>query len=197
MHPKTYFAIAIVFIATAFTTQQTIPDCFLSLKKTDNLNLNATDRLPAASPAKLNIPTTSGYKTIKQTDGYRLLYRNNKGADFVDLKVELSDPARYASDTTALIEYIQYLQKEEKSLEGSAPLKITYNGYTLHGISRSSLNNVNTLGTFVMFPGNNVTVHFYFNNLPPDKRHYKTVEEYKSLRNDFFGRYTSHIKQCR
>jgi|GEM_PF-4436512 len=48
MHSKTYLAIAIVFIATAFTTQQTIPDCFLSLKKTDDLKLNATDHLPAA-----------------------------------------------------------------------------------------------------------------------------------------------------
>lgn len=193
---RTLIPAALLLLLTAFTPQQTIPECFLSFHNADHLKYSGTERLPASAEKTRTIKSNTGEATITCIDGYRIRYQNKKNVDFVNIKVELSDPASYAADTTALIAYLDYLHANSKNMEGTSPVHLRYNGYTIHGISRNTLENVNTLGTFIMFPGNNITVYFYFNNLAADVRHYETVEGYKSLRNSFIGRYTNHLKLC-
>lgn len=73
---------------------------------------------------------------------------------------------------------------------------LKYNNYVIYGISRNSIDRGSTLGTFVMFPGNNIIVYFYFQNLKPEYRNFKDLEDYKGQRNGFLGNYTYNLNTC-
>ena len=48
-----------------------------------------------------------------------------------------------------------------------------------------------------MFPGNNVTVYFYFNNLKPEISNFEGIEDYKKQRDKFIDEYTKHLTTCK
>lgn len=194
MHLKVMIPAALLLMLTAFTQKQSIPECFIGFNKASGLKKAGEDRLPADARKPRIVKTAAGEVSVSCLDGYRVRYNNKKKGYFVNIKAELSDPASYAADTTNLVENLKYLQSVTPTIE--PPIRLKYNGYSIYGISRNTLDNVNNLGTFVMFPGNNIVIYFYFNNLPPETRHFKTVEEYNGLRNEFIGEYTSHLKQC-
>ena len=75
-------------------------------------------------------------------------------------------------------------------------LELTYNGYKIYGLSRNTVERDTTLGTFVMFPGNNITVYLYFNNIQPKLRNFETLDDYRGQRNRFLGEYTSYLNNC-
>ncbi len=49
----------------------------------------------------------------------------------------------------------------------------------------------------VMFPGNCLTVYFYFNNMKPEYRNFENVYDYKEQRDRFMDEYTKHLKTCK
>lgn len=181
----------------SFKNKGNINSCFLSFKNPTGLSMGATDRVSEKADHHRTLPTSKGDVVITRVDGYRVLYNNNKDVPFVNLKVEQTEEGAYLTDQTKLLENLRYFAATGVNMESNEVIKLEFNGYTIWGVSRNSIKEGSNLGTFVMFPGNDIVVYFYFNNLKPGYRHFETAEEYKALRNAFIDEYTRHLKGCR
>jgi len=190
-------ALLLASLCLSFTISNSIGSCFLSFKSATDLTAAKPDRLPDDAEKFRTVKTSTGEVQISQADGYRILYYNKKNAPFVNLKVELSDPASYEQDQKHLLEHLNYLNSNSQGMESKELITLDYNGYKIYGLSRGSIDKGSTLGTFVMFPGNNTIVYFYFNNMTPEFRTFTNLEEYKAQRNLFMGEYTKHVAGCK
>lgn len=184
-------------LGLSFTINNNIGSCYLSFKDATGLTAAPLDRLPDDAEKFRTVNTSAGEVKISQADGYRILYYNSKNAPFVNLKVELSAEGSYEQDQKHLLEHLNYLNANSQGMESKELITLEYNGYKIYGLSRGSLEKGSTLGTFVMFPGKDVVVYFYFNNLRPEFRTFTTVDEYKAQRNLFIGEYTKHLADCK
>lgn len=189
-------ALIILLFCSFKKFESSIPSCYLSFKNAEGLNMAAPEKLPADAAKTRTLQTANGDVEISVADGYRILYNNKKKAPFINVKVEKSDAVQYGKDTSAILANLQYLNSKSTNMESGQLSELNFNGYKLHGLSRNSIDAGSTLGIFVMFPGNNVVVYFYFNNLKPEVSNFTSLDDYKSQRNDFFGAYTSHLKNC-
>jgi len=191
------FLISIVAVAFfSFISKDEIKNYYLSYKRSKTLTAAAPERIPKDAPKFRRVNVKDRWAEISVMDGYRILYNNKKGAPFVNLKVELSNPKQYAKDTANLLENLTYLNLQSKEMETKSLIKLKFNGYRIYGMSQNNIVNGTTLGTFVMFPGNNTIIYFYFNNLKPEYRNFENLTEYKTQRNGFMGNYTGYLKNC-
>ncbi len=174
-----------------------ISKCLIDYDSFQGLKVTAVDKLPNSAPKFRDLKTKEGEKRVSRVDGYRILYDNEFGAQFINLKIEQSDPKRYQEDSTTLIQSLDYLLSVSQFMDSDKLHEFTVNGYKIFGFNRNTLEKGSTLATYVMFPGNNTTVHFYFNNLIPKARHIKTINEYYKIRDQFFDEYTAHITDCK
>jgi hypothetical protein len=198
MRPATIIIAICLLSITGFTqNNKTIANCFINFKAASGLKMAAPERLPADAEKLRKLPTSNGDVDVSRLDGYRIIYNNKKKAPFIDVKVELSDAASYGKDTVNILNNLQYLNSAGTGMETSGIIKLTFNGYPIYGISRNTIDSGSILGTFVMFPGNNTTVYFYFHNLKPEFRTFTSVDDYKGQRNAFLGEYTSHLVNCK
>ncbi|MEJ7643724.1 MAG: hypothetical protein WKF87_03960 [Chryseolinea sp.] len=160
------------------------------------MTAQAADRLPESPEKVRQVKTNKGEVAITRIDGYRVFYNNSKNAPFVNLKVELSDNRAYPTDTVGLVENLKYMNSASQGMETKDIIELTLNGYRIYGLSRGSIEKGSTLGTFIMFPGDNTTIYFYFNNMTPEFRNFDSLEDYKKQRNKFMDDYTKYLKSC-
>ena len=172
-----------------------IDGCFINFNKASRLSDKSPERLPETAEKVRQLQTGTGNIEVSRIDGYRILYINKKKAPFVNVKVELSDPKQYSSDTTNILENLKFLNAQGTNMEKDL-VQLNYNGYHIYGISRSTIETGSIRGSFVMFPGNGVTVYFDFNNARPEFRTFENIEDYKSQRNVFLAEYTNHLNKC-
>ncbi|OOQ61402.1 hypothetical protein [Mucilaginibacter pedocola] len=193
--------IAIILLAAvalcSFKYAEEIKHKYISFNKARGLKMSAAERLPETTDKTRALPTANGEASITIQDGYRVLYLNKRKAAFVNVKVELSSPSTYEQDKANVLANLSYLNANSAGMESKELLTLDYNGYKVYGLSRAGIEQGSTLGTFVMFPGDNTIVYFYFNNIEADKRHFNTAEEYKGFRNDFIGEYTAYLKNAK
>ena len=180
----------------SFKKKNEISKCFLSFTTAANLTAAEPDRLPENSEKIRTVKTESGEVEVSRIDGYRILYNNQKKVPFVNLKVELSEPVAYETDKKKLIDNLKYLNAHSTGMETKELVELNFNGYKISGLSRGTIETGSTLGIFILFPGNGVTVYFYFNNLKPEVRNFESVEDYKKQRNKFLDDYTKHLTTC-
>jgi len=180
----------------SFTTSEEIEECYFSFKSPTNLTPADPDRLPEASRESRMVKTDKGEVEVTCTDGYRVLYNNDKAVPFVNLKVELSEKKAYEKDQKNLIDNLKYLISHSSNMETKDIIELESNGFKIYGLSRATIETGSTLGIFVMFPGNGVTVYFYFNNLKPEVRNFDNLDDYKKQRDRFIDEYTKHLKTC-
>ncbi len=180
----------------SFTIKNEIEECYFSFKLATNLTPADPDRLPEPSRKSRIVKTDNGEVEVTCTDGYRVLYNNDKNVPFVNLKVELSEKKAYDKDRKNLIDNLKYLNSHSTSMETKDLIELEFNGFKIYGLSRGTIETGSTLGTFVMFPGNGVTVYFYFNNLKPEFRNFDSLDDYKNQRDRFIDEYTRHLKTC-
>ena len=180
----------------SFKSKNEISKCFISFATATNLTAAVPDRLPETSEKIRTLKTENGEVEVTRIDGYRILYNNNKKVPFVNLKVELSDSNSYETDQKRLLDNLKYLNTHSSGMETKELIELKFNGYKISGLSRGTIETGSTLGTFIMFPGNGVTVYFYFNNLKPEFRNFESVEDYKKQRDKFLEEYTKHLTTC-
>lgn len=173
-----------------------IAQCYLTFNHVGDFEQTKTDRLPENNPKIRTLITATGDVNLTIKDGYRILYANRNQPLFVDLKVELFDSISYTSSQKKLLDNLSYINAESEDMETSKLMELTFSGYKIYGLNRAGIEQGQTMGTFVMFPGNNTVVYFYFKNAEPDNRSFKTIDEYKAQRNDFFLAYAAHLKKC-
>ena len=181
---------------SGFKNKYEIGKCFISFTIATNLTAATPDRLPETSEKNRTVKTENGDVEVTRIDGYRLLYNNDKKAPFVNLKIELSDQNSYETDQKHLIDNLKYLNAHSSGMETKELIELKFNGYRILGLSRSSIETGRTLGSFIMFPGNGVTVFFDFNNLKPDYRNFESVDDYKKQRDKFLEDYTKYLTTC-
>lgn len=191
-------AISILAGLTSLTYIQTktIDNCYISFNGTRNLTAKVPDQLPEAAAIPREVKTEAGIRSISRNAGYRVLYLNKKNVPFVNLKVEQSSEGSYDEDKENVIENLRYLIKKSKRMKSKEPIELEFNGQKVYGLSRNSIEKGSSLGVFVMFPGNDIVVYFYFNNLKPEYRNFKSVKDYEKQRDHFIDEYTKYINDC-
>jgi hypothetical protein len=189
------FLLTVLFVA--FTDKNEIGNCFISFTKSSNLTRAEPERLPENSEKVRKVKTDNGEVEVSRIDGYRVLYNNTKQGTFVNLKVERSEKGSYKSDQKGLVDNLTYLMSHSAGMEKKL-IELQFNGYKIYGISREKIESTNsTLGIFVMFPGNDVTVYFYFNNLKPEVSNFDGLEDYRKQRDQFMEEYTKYLSTCK
>ena len=181
----------------SFTIKNEIGQCYISFKTSTNLTVAGHDRLPETSEKVRTVKTDNGEVEVTRIDGYRVLYYNDKKAPFVNLKVELSESKAYDKDKKNSLDNLKYLNSHSQNMETKDLIELDFNGYKIYGFSRATIETGSTLGTFVMFPGDGVTVYFYFNNMKPEYRNFENVDDYKKQRDRFMDEYTKHLRTCK
>jgi hypothetical protein len=193
----TLLSIALMtIILLSFKSKNEIGQCYISFKTSTSLTVADPERLPETSEKVRILKTDNGEVEVTRIDGYRVLYNNDKNAPFVNLKVELSANKSYAKDEKNLIDNLKYLNSHSQNMETKDLIELEFNGYKVYGFSRGSIETGSTLGTFAMFPGDGVTVYFYFNNMKPEYRNFESVAEYKKQRDRFMDEYTKYLTTC-
>ena len=190
------FLSPVLFIGLlSFSIKNEIENCFTTFNKASNLEMASPERLPETSEKFRTVKTFKGEVDISRIDGYRILYNNKKQVPFVNLKVEQSKHDSYAVDTLNIIENLKYLNSSSP-METKDILESNYNGYKIYGLSRNTIESGSILGIFAIFPGNDITLYVYFNNLKPEFRNFENLEDYKKQRDKFLQEYTSYLKSC-
>jgi len=194
--------LATAFLLTGLTSltamqTKTIANCYISFNGVKNLTAKTPDRLPESAAKPREVKTLDGMKSVSRNAGYRILYLNNNNVPFVNLKIEQSSDGSYEADSKNLIENLRYLIKNSSGMKSKDVIELEFNGQKIYGLSRNSIDKGSTLGTFIMFPGNNIVVYFYFNNLKPEYRNFKSLKDYEKQRDRFIDEYTKHMNNCK
>ena len=174
-------------------------------KFTDGLRVVAADRLPAKVRLR-DVVTAEGIKSVSLVDGYRVMLAYPGNEYFVNMKVERSDASRYSDDKGTIIRSLQYLS-DQSSIEAKTRVPLehkNYRGFDLYAVNFPTIdfyitNNPPALGggpisTYVLFKDSTSTVFtVYFLNQRPERRNFKSLGEYRTLRDRFLDAYTSCV----
>ncbi len=140
------------------------------------------------------VMTDEGMKNVSLIDGYKIMVAYPKTYYFANIKAEQSNPQDYGKDKETLIENLRHAISTSKEMETTEPIKLKYDGFEGYGASRKRIFG-NVLGTYVLFSdANQQVLTVYFLNQPSEKRKFQTIEEYRTLRDRFFERFTGCIK---
>jgi hypothetical protein len=199
---KVFKLLAVGFLLIGLTSLinvqiKPIDNCYISFKGTKKLTAKAPDKLPESAAKPRKVKTKDGIKSVSRIAGYRVLYLNDKNVPFVNLKIEQSSEGLYKEDKKNLIENLRYLIMNSSGMKSKDIIELEFNGQKIYGLSRNSIEKGSTLGTFIMFPENDIVVYFYFNNLKPEYRNFKSLKDYEKQRDKFMEEYTRHINTCK
>jgi len=166
---------------------------YTSCRFEDDLKVVQVDRLPKGVTFR-TVTTSSGEKKVSLADGYRVMVAYPKADFFANIKAEKSNPDDYAKDKETVTEGLKWAIANGKEMESQEPLKVSYNGFEGYAMNRKSLVG-NTLGITVLFSdAEHHIITIYFLNENPKKRKFQTIEEWRTLRDNFLNRYTSCVK---
>jgi len=188
--------LGIVFFGFTADYSRKINKCFISFNPDAGLVAATPDKLPKTAQPFRSVPTDDGDKFISRNAGYRILYNNDKGAPFVNLKVERCDNFSFNKDKQNLLSHFNFLISNGVNMASAQITESDYSGFKVYGFSRNSIESGSTLGTYVLFAEPNMMVYFYFNNLQKEYRNFESVEDYQIQRDDFIEGYTNHLKAC-
>jgi hypothetical protein len=175
----------------------------------DGLRIVAADRAPAEIRQR-QVMTARGPRAVSLADGYRVMLAYPGSDYFANVKIELSQEPRYPDDKDAIVDNMQYLANQS-SREARAKVAVerrSYKGFDSYAVNFPTIdffipNNPPTLGggpvgTYVLFDETRkVIVTVYFLNQRPERRRFKTIEEWRVLRDRFLDSYTTCLASSR
>ncbi len=173
----------------------------------DGLRVAAADRAPAEIRER-KVATAAGARTVSLADGYRVLLAYPGSDYFANVKLELSQEARYAADKQAVVANMEYLaNRTSQDARATVPLQHdTLRGFDMYGFDFPTIDfyvagNPPTLGggpvgTYVLLHDTQrLIVTVYLLNQRPERRRFKTIEEYRDLRDRFLDNYTTCLQK--
>lgn len=172
-----------------------IDSCFVQFRKSSGLTVDQPSRMLATADKTRSLRTADGFSEISILDGYRILYSNPFKKVFVNMKVELASRANYLSDSTVIVQHLQYLQSSSEGMEPEL-LQPEYNGFKAYGISRDTLDESRILSVFTVFPGEGIIIYLYFNNTEPSERTFSSMEAFRMERDLFLQEFTAYLREC-
>ncbi|HEU4933987.1 MAG TPA: hypothetical protein VFT48_18005 [Pyrinomonadaceae bacterium] len=161
------------------------------------LRIVQVDRLPKDTKFR-TVQTSKGDLKISLADGYRVMVAyNNKRDWFANIKAEKSLPGEYERDKEGVIENLKWAASTSKDLENSEPVKVSFNGFEGYGTSKQALTG-NLLGIYLLFSDTDQTITtFYFINQNAKRTRYQSIEEWRTIRDEFLSTYTKCINNNR
>ena len=181
----TLSAVFVPVLFLTFTIQgfgQSPIERFSRCKLGGDFEIVQVDRLPGTVTRSLQTPV--GPKEVVMTDGYRILitYQNEP---FVNLKAEQFDKARYSNDKQSLIDSLGPSAKGTPNSESEKPAKSKMGRFESYAINRTKLEG-GVLSMYLWFDDSDAQVlTAYILNDEPAARKFKTIDEYRDLRDRF------------
>jgi hypothetical protein len=170
---------------------------FTSCRLDSGLKMVQVDRLPKDVKAR-PVNTSNGEKVVSLADGYRVMVAYNDKRDwFANIKAEKSFDAEYEQDKEAVIENLKWAASTTTELDSPEPVKVSFNGHEGYGTSKQELKG-NMLGIYVFFsdPDRTITT-IYFINQNANRKRYQSIEEWRTIRDQFLNTYTTCINNGR
>jgi len=162
---------------------------YASCRPDDGIKTIALDRLPGSGVRHRSVTTATGERSVSMVDGYRAILAYSGESPFVNIKVEVSAPAEYASDKEAIVAQLEHLGK-------APPLKKRFHGFDLDAVDRATIDASGPLGIYVLFKDDKRTViTLYFLNQHPAARHFQSLAEYQALRDRFLEGYVACLNR--
>lgn len=171
---------------------------FTTCELDSGLRIVQVDRLPKKVNSR-TVQTSKGEQKVSLADGYRVMVAYNDDKDwFANIKAERSFDADYEQDKERVIEELKWAASTTKELENPEPVKVSFNGYEGYGTGKRALKTGNMLGIYVLFSDAHRTITtFYFINQNEKRRRFATIEEWRTVRDEFLNTYTRCINQNR
>jgi hypothetical protein len=145
---------------------------------------------------------------VSLADGYRILMAYPGSDYFANVKLELSQETRYAADKKAVVANMEYLANRTSKDAGAAVplLHDTLRGFDMYGFDFPTIDfyiagNPPTLGggpigTYLLLhDGRRLIATVYILNQRPERRRFKTIQEYRDLRDRFLDNYTTCLQK--
>lgn len=129
---------------------------------------------------------------VPATESYDVAYSNKKKQIFVALKMQQAPDQPDQNDKVSIFEYLKNKNRAFAAAESKDLIELDYNGFHFYGLSVNKLS-TDTLSLFVCFTEDKNAVYLSFMNAT---KSFKTIEEFKGLRNAFIGDYTNYLKEC-
>lgn len=133
------------------------------------------------------VPTGQGDQQINVTHGLSLHIAYEQ-TPFVNFKAERL--GKYADDKKVLIDSIKYLGSQA-DMEPGDPKLLSMNGLEVYGINRKRLAG-GVLSIYLLFRDEDLTaVTLYILNTPPESPKFRTMEQYRALRDEFLKNFAA------
>jgi hypothetical protein len=147
-------------------------------------------------PMARSVETVSGTKRVSVADGYRVILAFPNTDPFVNLKIEVSVAGLYANDKQAVLEQMQALAASAKGVSMSVERS------TLNGIEVAALNNPTVDSSIISFyslfdDAESMIATAYILNQLPERRAFRDMLGYKTLRDAFIQDYTQCMAKNR
>lgn len=170
---------------------------FTSCTLDNGLKIVEVDRLPKGNESR-TVETSKGDREISLADGYRVMVAYNDKKDwFANIKAEKSFDASYERDKEGVIENLKWAASTSKDLDNPEPVKVSINGLEGYGTSKRALTG-NLLGIYVFFSDAQRTIMtIYFINQNAKRKRFQTIEEWRTVRDEFLNTYTTCINNGR
>lgn len=147
------------------------------------------------------VTTDKGQEKVSVRDGYRVMFAYpDLPYYFANVKIEQSDPARYAQDKEILInEKKHYATVKDKTAMVFTDKKLI-NGFEDYGFDREKIDVGGQVAVHVLFyDPDQLVVTIYFLNQSKavfgNNRRFESIKEFRQLRDDFLSHYSECLKR--
>jgi hypothetical protein len=157
----------------------------LQIVKVDPLSSGVTFR---------TVDTGAGQQRIDMAAGLRVMFAYPDADFYANVKVESLPAVTYSGEKKALVDNWQYLHMTNPGTTLNYTLASPLNNFDIRGFDREKLEG-GVLGIYLMFDDSSYVVStFYFLNQDPRFRKFKSIEEYRKIRDAFLPAYTACIR---
>jgi len=140
-------------------------------------------------PFTRTVPTSNGDQEVEVLHG-TTLHIADGGIPFVNFNVEKLGNA-YTESKKALLDSLQQYLSDEPDMVAAKPWPSTMTAFEVYGINRKQLGG-NVLSIYLLFHDSDSTVvTLYLLNPPPETPKFRTLHEYRLLRDQFLRTYTT------
>ncbi len=154
----------------------------------DGVRAGTLDHRPPSSAPWREVVVGGTPRLVSVVDGYRVTYSYPRHLAFATLRVERSDPARYAEDKATVAAYFAEMARADPGLD----LVESGDSQTL---SKRALAGRTLAMTQIFFDAEGVIARVSFHNQEPGHRRFQTFEEFARLRDAFTRGYIECVRK--
>lgn len=132
---------------------------------------------------------------VSRTDGYRVMLDYNQPDYFANLRVDRAQSEGFVEDQAVLLRWLNFLNSERVDSETGAPTETVINGFKVYSINRTTIEKDEIATSLFFDEANKIYVTIYFLTQRPQFRNFKTLDEWKALRDKFLEKYTACVQE--